>query len=320
MCLLLAACASNLPQVSTFGRATQSLSDQTTSALSRYAGSCREREGLARWQSQVFGSAIQYWQAQSATSAPAARAAAATHLDELVEIKRQTDLNIGAFERDCPRQQAALVVIPKLSLVLAEYARALQALASDNFVSYNGQLDVADAIGKVAVPGQTPLLNAAQMRAVDQLSGLIYTMATQSYRQHKLKEVLGEDVRSSFRALTGLLQSLAGAYRTSLAFERVQLQGFSSDLSKALLNGDLPEPVAVAELKSRLDAQSAALDAIPGALTAYADSLTHLDAAFLAARESIDHPGALPIARSILDFAKAAYHAEAALQAAFRGE
>jgi len=337
---LLSGCATNMASVGTFGKAVQSLSDETDKVLSKYVKSCKDQQSLVQWQQKIIDSVDIYWHHQKEkvlerelvkVQQHRELVKVQQHIDKLSALKITLDKANQTFDLECPKQEKSLEVISEMSQVLSEYATALQSLAKDNFVTYNGQLkSLTDELSKATI------LDKKQTSAVEQLNSLLYNMATKSYRKSKLKEALSPTMGEHFSTLNDGLFSLSESYEGSLQITIALIGGFSSSLSNLMKTGTIPEPLAVSELKHQLEqSENEIKKKLIPALNKYQATLSkqcpkdkekckeeqkepsNFDKAFKEAADSLDSDGKIIADGAIIDFAKSVYDTHKALRDAF---
>lgn len=310
----LSGCATNMATVGAFSKSTQELAGQSVDMLSKYAGQCGERLAIVEHERTVLDQADVFW----SSSAKAKPAEAKQALATIAKARESLKPYDAGLKTTCPEQTRKLTAARSIGEVLLNYANGLQALSSDNFVTYNPKLDgIPDSLAKLPGSDGKALLDSAQVGAVRDLAKLVYKIAIMSYRQKQLEQAMGPAQGEQLANVKRSLAYLTSSYLQGLDKEQIELNGLSSDLGALMQAGVLPEPLSVTEVQRQLQMAVADVAKRQKAMQAYAEALDKFGAGFDKAALSIRQPPTQDIARDVIDFGKAVYNVQTALDKAF---
>ncbi|SAL85996.1 hypothetical protein AWB68_07873 [Caballeronia choica] len=316
----LSGCATNMTSVATFGDATAAVAQQTTEVLPKMPQNCRELQTLFSEQRAIVSSALTQ---KDTKNQPVARKAALSAANDVNDERGQLDVYVeslasasGTVQGNCKLMDSYAPQLQALSSTLASYASAVKALAQDQYVTYRPEYGaLSKSVGSIPVGGTKSLLDPKQVDAINGVEALIYKLATQSYRQSKLKEVL--DNSKPVENVIQQLQIVAGLYLVEiqgLAVAQLNAAGAAKVLQQKQL---LFEPIAVQEYVKGLQAQQSVTKSRASALQEYIQVLSKVGPTLTKARDSINRVPLQDTVREIEEFAHAAYSAQQSLRDAF---
>lgn len=308
---LLAGCATNLSNVSTFANSASSVASETNTVFSNLPDTCTDFESLFRAEYNVGASALAHAKTTGQKIDPMVEQAARGLVNGLKPVQAQVKDN-------CVRINKLTPALQLLNQALSNYASGLKSLSQDQFVTYNPALDsLPQSLAGFKNSDGSSLISTSQVQAVDSLQKLIYSAAIQSYRQNKLASVLNNESSESVAKVVDALKTLASNYGTQLKSNQ-QLALQAKDLFSVLQSaGYYFEPIAQESISTEMAAMSAKSEAQQHALNQYVTLLDKLMPAFKAAQSSVQSPSEKDVAIEIKDFSKSAYDTAEALRKAF---
>lgn len=314
VCLALAGCTTNMATVGAFSKSTQELAGQSVDMLTKYAGQCSERLAIINHENAVLDQADVYWR----SPAGAHTSGASQSLLIIAQARKSLAPYQSGLVATCPGQATKLIAARSIGDVLLNYGAALQSLSADEFVAYNPKLDeIPSSLAKLPGSAGKPLLDAAQIGAVQDLTKLVYHVSILSYRQKQLEQAMGPEQRKQVMSVTESLSYLTSSYLEGLDKEKIELGLLSSDLDALMRRGVLPEPLSVTEVQRQLSVAVTEVQKRQEAMQAYVVALGKFVGGFDKAAQSIHEPSNKEIAKEVIEFGKSVYQVQAALDKAF---
>lgn len=189
--------------------------------------------------------------------------------------KRFQDKTHGQeLDKNSEERKKQLPIILSLHKGVQEYMLAIGALASDELVSYDKELDsLSNDIKAVKLPH----LDDNSINAFSALTKLIAKAATDAYRQRQLNQIIGE-ANDDFQILINAMSDIVGLdYVSSLKNEEVTMDKLYKKVELESENSK-SQQASIQLLKESRDAKQDAIEAKMKSCKLYAEMLKTIGA------------------------------------------
>lgn len=210
---------------------------------------------------------------------------------------------------DCKSLDTTTNKIVVENKAIQAYGAAIGNLAQDQYVNSASDAGTVDSILKA-----TGLTTDPIAAAVKDVFAIVEKAFLEGYRRDRLEDAMTGPSGDAFKKIMADYMALANQYAIELKAESGDIQAvinlFTSDYRRA-------EPVASAELVSRLMALKASVDNRAGSIKSFADAVAKADKAFDAAVQDIEHPTPKDLYSEVSSFASMIKTADADIKKAF---
>ncbi|MEO8040488.1 MAG: hypothetical protein ABI794_17095 [Betaproteobacteria bacterium] len=220
--LLASGCSVNMAAVRTFSAETRQLTQAVDVQVSDLDASCRRR------------------------------------VDRLELVRPPTPETVARYRQTCDQLAAASEIPRRYNTILAEYGKALGALADDQAATFTAELGEArDSVASLANAAGASGVGAGEIAAGTRVADLIAKVASSGARKRAVMEMLQR--RDDVAALCAVLKRyLDPRYVGVLDNEAGALDGLTTDLERKY--GD-HEPIRTRELAREFEAAKGSLQA-----------------------------------------------------------